>query len=286
MQTPSQPTQPETFPASAACGQPALNGDLYDQLIDDVLSRCWRYLLAQPALVLTLSYLFCSLLGMLFVTSLFNQFDFDVLPYLEVSDFILAAVSHPWTLGYFLFCCVVVVVMFWLDRQVRQRFRRFARWVDLFYRPESYNATVCCFALIPMLFFFNSAFLEAKALASRIKANQQPQFQISLINPLQDLQQTRRLEQAQVLARTVSYLFVYHQQQIKVIPHANVAALLPVTPAVPVADLQPPASVTKPAATKPTATEPNATQPNTTEPDTTQASGQSEKPATHPTPHH
>lgn len=228
-------------PASTASGQPALHGDLYDQMIDDSLSRCWRYLLAQPTLVLTLSYLFCSLLGMLFVTSLFSQFDFDVLSYLEISDFILAAVSHPWTLGYFLLCCVMVGAMFWLDRQIRQRFRRFARWVDFFYRPESYNATVFCFALIPLLFLFNSAFLEAKALASRIKANQQPQFQISLMNPLQDTQQTRRLEPAQVLARTVSYLFVYHQQKIKVIPHANVAALLPLqaVPVQPVTTAQP-----------------------------------------------
>jgi hypothetical protein len=35
------------------------------------------------------------------------------------------------------------------------------------------------------------------------------------------------MEQIQILARSVSYLFVYHQNQIKVLPHANVAGLFP-----------------------------------------------------------
>ena len=31
-----------------------------------------------------------------------------------------------------------------------------------------------------------------------------------------------------MITRTVSYLWIYHQGQVKLIPHANVAALIPV----------------------------------------------------------
>ena len=57
---------------------PMLHGDIYDQHIDNLMQRSGRYLLAQPALLLTGSYLFCSMLGMIFVVSLFDKFDFAV----------------------------------------------------------------------------------------------------------------------------------------------------------------------------------------------------------------
>jgi hypothetical protein len=38
------------------------------------------------------------------------------------------------------------------------------------------------------------------------------------------------LNEVQIITRTVSYLWIYHQDQVKLIPHANVAALIPVLP--------------------------------------------------------
>lgn len=69
--------------------------------------------------------------------------------------------------------------------------------------------------------------MEAIGQSRAIKAGTTPRFNLSLIYPVFDDYKTVQMEQIQIIARSVSYLFVYHQNQIKVIPHANVAGLFP-----------------------------------------------------------
>jgi len=206
---------------------PMLHGDIYDQHIDNLMQRSGRYLLAQPALLLTGSYLFCSMLGMIFVVSLFDKFDFAVLPYLEISDFLLAALSNPWTILQFILWTLGVVTLLWLDRAARQRFRRYARFSDRFYKPRYQRISLYMFATLPMVFLIDIALLEAISQSKALKAGTTPRFNLSLIYPVWDNNKTVQMEQIQIIARSVSYLFVYHQNQIKVIPHANVAGLFP-----------------------------------------------------------
>ncbi len=212
---------------AAVPATPLLHGDVYDQKVDSLTRRAGRYLLSQPALLLTGSYLFCSLLGMIFVVSLFDKFDFAVLPYLEISDFLLAALSNPWTILQFVFWTLGVYLLLWLDRIARQRFRGYARLSDRFYKPRYQRLSLYLFASLPVLFLMDVALMEAISQSRAIKAGTTPRFNLSLIYPVFDDNKTMRMEQIQIIARSVSYLFVYHQNQIKVIPHANVAGLIP-----------------------------------------------------------
>ena len=206
---------------------PLLHGDVYDQKVDSLTRRAGQYLLSQPALLLTGSYLFCSLLGLIFVVALFAKFDFAVLPYLEISDFLLAALSNPWTILQFILWTLGVVTLLWLDRAARQRFRSYARLSDRFYRPRYQRISLYMFATLPMVFLIDIALLEAISQSKALKAGTTPRFNLSLIYPVFDDNKTMQMEQIQIIARSVSYLFVYHQNQIKVIPHANVAGLFP-----------------------------------------------------------
>lgn len=206
---------------------PLLHGDVYDQKVDSLTRRAGQYLLSQPALLLTGSYLFCSLLGLIFVVALFAKFDFAVLPYLEISDFLLAALSNPWTILQFILWTLGVVTLLWLDRAARQRFRSYARLSDRFYKPRYQRISLYMFATLPMVFLIDIALLEAISQSKALKAGTTPRFNLSLIYPVFDDNKTMQMEQIQIIARSVSYLFVYHQNQIKVIPHANVAGLFP-----------------------------------------------------------
>lgn len=206
---------------------PPLRGDLSDRQLDHLLARTGRYLMTQPALVLTAGYLLCSLLGLTFVMTLFQKFDFAVLQYLEISDFLLIALSHPSTLLDVLLCLLGSVLLFWLDRLMRQTFRRYAVLIDRFYDTAYLKATILMLASIPLTFLLYYAVLEASATSKAIKAGQTPHFQVDLVYPLQDAGKTQRFHDAQVLTRSSSYLFIWHQGQIKVIPHTNIAALLP-----------------------------------------------------------
>ncbi|MDZ7868558.1 MAG: hypothetical protein U5L02_05020 [Rheinheimera sp.] len=144
--------QAETTTAPAT---PLLHGDVYDQKVDSLTRRAGQYLLSQPALLLTGSYLFCSLLGLIFVVSLFDKFDFAVLPYLEISDFLLAALSNPWTILQFVFWTLGVYLLLWLDRIARQRFRGYARLSDRFYKPRYQRLGLYLFASLPVLFLMD-----------------------------------------------------------------------------------------------------------------------------------
>ncbi len=219
---------PQTEQSSeAAPATLLLHGDVYDQKVDSLTRRVGQYLKSQPALLLTGSYLFCSLLGLIFVVALFNKFDFAVLPYLEISDFLLAALSNPWTILQFILWTLGVVTLLWLDRAARQRFRSYARFSDRFYKPRYQRISLYMFATLPMVFLIDIALLEAISQSKALKAGTTPRFNLSLIYPVFDDYKTMQMEQIQIIARSVSYLFVYHQGKIKVIPHANVAGLFP-----------------------------------------------------------
>lgn len=205
----------------------APNGDNYDQHFDTQLKHLVSYLLAQPTLGLTLSYLFCSLVGMLFVVQLFHKFDFDVLPYVDITDFLLAALSYPWTLLYLIGLLSFLSLMFVLDRKIRQRFRRFASWIDRIYHEKYMPRNLLLYVGTSLMFCYMAADSSAKQLARHVKNNNTPLLQLNLVYPMQDLHKSQALQPVQLIARTSGYLFIYHQQQVKVIPHTNVAALLP-----------------------------------------------------------
>lgn len=255
--TPDQPAPTSTVDAdmgatdSAAISPLATqHGDSYDQRFDQLIKRCGDYIAAQPTIVLTLGYLLCSLLGMLFVVLLFQQFGFEVLPYLEISDFLLAALSYPWTLLSLLGWLSFIALMVWFDRIIRRRFRRFAALTDRWYSEKYMSHNTLLYLLLPMLFFGSAADSNAKLLAKEIQAGNTAQLQLNLVYPL-DAQKTMSLQQVQLIARTSGYLFIYHQQQVKVIPHANVAALLPLTAPKPAQPVATPAALPSPAKPQP-----------------------------------
>lgn len=82
-------------------------------------------------------------------------------------------------------------------------------------------------AFVFYLVFSSSS--DTPKLSEAIKTRQTGQYQLSLIYPIQPGgKEIRQLNEVQIITRTVSYLWIYHQDQVKLIPHANVAALIPV----------------------------------------------------------
>lgn len=207
-----------------------LQGELYDAHLDSMLRQFSIFMLRHPSMVLTFGYLLCSILGMLFSNRLFSLFDFNILPYLELSDFMLAALTHPWIILNVIGWLVFLVVLFAVDRYLRRHIRKYALWSEKYYNPVQFKRYNLIFVIIPLLFLYNAAKEESAKLAAAIKSGQQPKFHVSLIYPVQDTMNTLQFDQVQVIARTSSYLFIYVQQQVKVIPHANVAVIFPLTP--------------------------------------------------------
>lgn len=215
------------------------------QKIDSLLVALRQYASTQPALVISLSYLLCSALGLLFIATLFHKFGFNVLPYLELSDYLLAALNQPSILLRFAVCMLAFVVVVKLDRLAYARYPTYAELSERYYLPQYMSWLLLLIVAVPLSFLAFTATAEAHNNYKNIQAGLGARYQLSLIYPVQDAAKTLKFEQAQLIARTGSYLFIWHEQQIKVVPNANVAALIPqplvVQPAAAVSIPKPPA---------------------------------------------
>lgn len=204
-------------------------GRQMDQQSDAELRNLRRFFLKHPSLILTFGYLTASVMGLIFTISLLNKFQFNALLYLELSDFLLAAIANPKTALYLVIGVCSVAFSLWFDRMLRRKYLKYALWVDKYYRPNPLvpNWVWGAIAFAFYVVFFST--LETPKISKAIKTHQTEQYQLSLIYPIQPGgKEIRQLNEVQIITRTVSYLWIYHQDQVKLIPHANVAALIPV----------------------------------------------------------
>lgn len=112
-------------------------GQQMDQQSDDERKRVLRFFLKHPSLVLTFGYLTASVMGLIFTISLLDKFQFNALPYLELSDFLLAAIANPKTAFHLAIGVCSVVFVIWFERLCRKKYLRYALWVDNYYRSSS-----------------------------------------------------------------------------------------------------------------------------------------------------
>lgn len=206
-------------------------GQQADQQSDAELKKLLRFFLKHPSLALTFAYLTASIMGLIFTISLLDKFQFNALPYLELSDFLLAAIANPNTALYLIIGICSAAFSVWFERVFRRKHKRYALWAENYYRPSLWVPNwiwgVSAFAFYVVFFSIS----ETPKISQAIKTHQTGQYQLSLIYPINPGgKEIRQLNEVQIITRTVSYLWIYHQDQVKLIPHANVAALIPVLP--------------------------------------------------------
>lgn len=204
-------------------------GQQMDQQTDAELRNLSRFFLKHPSLVLTCCYLIASVMGLIFTLSLLDEFEFHVLPYLELTDFLLAAIAHPKTILNLIIGIVSVVFTVWFERKCRKKYLKYALWIDKSYRSTSFLPNWIWGAFTFVFYLYFASTVQVPKIAQAIKNHQTEHYQLSLIYPIEPGgKEIRQLNEVQMITRTVSYLWIYHQGQVKLIPHANVAALIPV----------------------------------------------------------
>ena len=243
----------ELKPVSNTCDTPEVTeavalryGPQMDQQMDAYLKTLSRFFLKHPSLAFTFGYLIASVMGLIFTISLLGEFQFNALPYLELTDFLLAAITHPKSIFALIAGIVALAVLLWFERTCRGKYTKYAALVDRHYRSylwlPNWFLLLCIFAI----YLWVTSTVPAPVMSQAIKAHQTGQYQLSLIYPIQPGgKEIRQLNEVQIITRTVSYLWIYHQGQVKLIPHANVAALIPVLDKKP--DKKPAQKAAKPA---------------------------------------
>lgn len=199
-----------------------------DVATNHLLGRCVQFAKENPSLALTLSYLAMSLLGLLFQSALLFRFGLNVLPYLEISDFLLAALTHPKVVAILSLMVLVVMAMISFERWCRRRIYSYAVSTESNFQRWWVPQPALWMSLLFLTYLIVAAWSNGDAYAKNIREGKGNKLEILLIYPLQQQQHKElTLKNATLISRTASYLFIYHDNKVKVLPHANIAALLP-----------------------------------------------------------
>ncbi len=208
-----------------------------------------------PALALTLAYGAISITGLLFSWSLFRQFDINIFNYMEVGDFMLAALREPLTF----LLSAGAVAFYWVVYQLGQMEVRwaasrknkgrlssgYARW------SRFINTSIWAAAIGVVLYAYLFLSLYAEWKSKEIRAGRAPMVTVFVNDAATALTDGPMA----LLGSTSRFIFLYDppSENTHIVPYENVAMVTPVAKATPEAPVSPEQA---PAPAAPTTAEP------------------------------
>ena len=223
----------------------------------------WALMLQQPGLLLSLSYLLVSLLGIFFTWSMYHKLGVDYLQFAEITDFLMAVLREPLTL---LLAASAVLVTFLLHWMLIREQRYFSvnqpkNWFSRTYKllsDWSYSNIVALEIVACLLYCFVFVSLYGEWKSAQLRAGHGNQVSIQLTDENQPLQRI-------LLGDSSRYLFLFDSAagHVEAIPHENILKLTMVVSSAPQSPEQaPPKTLPATKSQKPEAeTEPKSKQP-------------------------
>ena len=227
-------TEPTANPPG--CATPHLT--LRDQELAEQFRRLGRYFHREPAMALTLVYLITSMVGLLQIILLLAKFDINVMPHLELTDLMLAAVHHPLVMFYYLSFLLAIAAGFYLDKKLLRRWSPYCRWVDRFYEKSRFDRSLTFLVVVLVMYMGLAAMIESGQQSRAIREGHLPRYQASLATPVMlGDQSVTQLANVQVIANLSKYLWLYDHgaKQVVMVPHESLLLLMP--PKLSVADV-------------------------------------------------
>lgn len=202
----------------------------YRHAITQEYARVSQFFIKNPAMVLTLLYVFTSILGLSYTILLFNHFDITILSHLEIADFLLTALLQPMVFLYSFVLCIIYWLSHKADFYLRNKSRLYTKLSEWSTRPITMMNPLAFFIIssLPLVLLVISAMTE-KSYKALIAGDSQ-RFSVQTIYdiPVQE-KQVRRLDNVSVLADTTKYLWLYSPEHKTVysLPHNNIALVTP-----------------------------------------------------------
>lgn len=193
-----------------------------------LLAFCRTY----PTVVITVLYLMLSLSGIIQLVVLFEFLDFDILPYLDLTDYVIAGITFyqplfvmvaGTALGMLLYAIHVRLLVFSCYRRWnRVRVNRNSWQAKLYFPSPSFSMPI-----ILLAFLVSYASSQGSRTASYLTSGHPPLMKVQLIYPMPFAQGPLTITDAALIARTYHYLFLLKDNKLLAIPNGNVAALSP-----------------------------------------------------------
>lgn len=177
-----------------------------------------RTLKEQPALLVSLMYLFASVIGLFYSWAFLRPFGINILQYAEISDFLLASIKEPLTWALTLFAVAVIQLDNAMSRRVQSRKQgRYSRWFSSWYGSDRYRQFN-----YPMLVILAAVFLFAYAdLKERsVRDGGTEVYEVRLADGSSP-------EPRVLLGTTVNFIFLYDppSKRVSIHPNENVLSL-------------------------------------------------------------
>lgn len=184
-----------------------------------------------PSILITLLYLLLSLSGIVQMVAMFRQFNFDILPYLDLSDYVLAGVTFYQPLFLIIAGLLLGVLFYYIHLRLlkRLRYRRWSRVAKnsllaklYFPRPQ------LAIPVVLLIFTVSYAWSQGNRTAAQLLNHTAAELQVQLIYPMPFTTTPLAVNNTRLIARTYNYMFLLKDQKLLVVPNANVAAISPV----------------------------------------------------------
>ena len=197
------------------------------QLLID-FQRLKQYVRQEPAVVLSGLYLLTSLAGLLHLFFLLERFSVNILPHLELSDFLLGAIYYPNIFLYFFGFMLAVVMLILVDRWIRKRVSLYRKL--LLKTPESFYAIPLSvmMGLMSFLYLYNASVIEAKNNYHDIVTPNTANFTLHFEAPtLLGDREITVLSSVKLIADLSKHLWIYDPsvQEVYALPHDSVVVM-------------------------------------------------------------
>ena len=202
--------------------------DQYEKQVMVDIQRLKGYVFREPAIVITCLYLLTSLAGLLHLYFLLDHFDINLLPHLELSDFLLGAIYYPAIFLYFFGFMLVVTLLVLADRWIRNRFKLYRKL--LLKTPKSFYAVPLSvmMSLMSFLYLYNASVIEAKNNYQKIISNSTESFTLHFEAPLQlTANEVTALTSVNLIADLSKHLWIYDPKvkQVYALPHNSIVIM-------------------------------------------------------------
>jgi hypothetical protein len=226
--------------AEAERARPAAVPSEHDSVLDTIAPHIFQTLLREPALAITLGYLFVAMAGIFYNYTFYRHFGVPVLTLSQVGDFLVAGIQQPMAILLVLstFPIIWLIDRFNLDRRRRRVARRElllksgrdSTWIRFRIRTlRSPPRWFTALAFLVLVFLYGWTFVRIYAAhrAEAVENGEAPMVNIWLSGQAEPLRS--KAPGWTYLGAVSNYLFVYDHDaaRAQILPVNNVARMEP-----------------------------------------------------------
>lgn len=179
-----------------------------------------------PTLLLTFCYFIITLIGVLYSYFFYNEFGINIIKFADLSDFLLASILEPRSIGVFIGLVAFTAFYVQTDKKAREKFKWYGNFINKYCYPK-YTDPIGVFVIMSC---YTAVLLWLLAFrnANEIKAGEFDQYKVRLSDP----DQQTGAQTLALLGSTTRFGYFYDvkSKESLVVPLENISFMRKLVP--------------------------------------------------------